>query len=58
MILLRFSPPPASAPLAAIEQLAGRSVAHVVDVETQFDHNQPFTEQAQALVDGIGLSSE
>lgn len=58
MICLNFSHPLTSAQLAAIEQLTGQKIERVVDIKTQFDHNQPFAEQARAVVDGIGLSPE
>jgi hypothetical protein len=58
MILLNFSHPLTSAQLATIEQLTEQSIERVLDIKTQFDHNQPFAEQARAVVDGIGLSPE
>ena len=58
MNLLNFSHPLTPAQLAAIEKLTGQKVERVMDVKTQFDPEQPFAEQAGALVESIGLSAE
>jgi hypothetical protein len=58
MTILNFTHPLTAAQLAAIEQLTGQTSEQVVDIKMQFDHNQPFAEQARAVVDGIGLSPE
>jgi hypothetical protein len=58
MTLLNFSHPLTPAQLVAIKQLTGQTVERVVDVKTQFDPEQPFAEQARALVESIGLSAE
>ncbi len=58
MTLLNFSHPLSPAHLAAIEQLTGQAVERVIEVKTQFDPEQPFAEQAQALVESAGLSAE
>ena len=57
MILLNFSHPLTSAQLSTIKQL-GREIERVIDIKTQLDHAQPFAEQAQALVESVGLSSQ
>jgi hypothetical protein len=56
MIILNFSHPLTVEQLQAIEQQTGQSVGRVLDVPTQFDHDQPFAAQVTALVDGLGLS--
>jgi hypothetical protein len=57
MILLNFSHPLTPEQVQRTGELIGRPLARVVDVPTEFDHERPFGEQVQELVDGIGLSS-
>jgi hypothetical protein len=57
MILLNFSHPLTPADVAAVEQLTGQPV-DVIDLKTQFDHEQPFAEQVGALVESIGYSAQ
>ena len=58
MIILNFSYPLTPSQLASIEQLSEKNVERVVDVKTQFDHTQPFAEQARVLIESIGLTSQ
>jgi len=58
MILLNFSHPLTPQQLQRIGELSGQQVERVMDIPTQFDHEQPFAEQVRGLVDGIGLSAE
>jgi hypothetical protein len=58
MILLNFSHPFTPDHLAQIEALAGEEVARVIDAPAQFDHAQPFADQVEALVDGVGLTPQ
>ncbi len=58
MIILNFSHPLTPDHLAQIEALAGESVARVVDVPAQFDHDHSFARQAEALVEGVGLTPQ
>jgi hypothetical protein len=58
MLLLNFSHPLTPEHLAQIEGLAGEKVERVIDVATHFDHDSPFSEQVEALVDGIGLAPQ
>lgn len=58
MILLNFSHPLTPDQLQRIGKLTGRPLARVMDISTQFDHEQPFAEQVWELVKAIGLSSE
>lgn len=57
MILLNFSHPLTPKQLQRIGELIGQPLARVMEVPTQFDHEQPFDEQVRELVDGVGLSS-
>ena len=56
MKLINFSHPLTAVHLAVIEQQTGQAVDRVLDVKSQFDPSQSFVEQAQALVEGVGLS--
>lgn len=58
MVILNFSHPLTPAQVADIERLTGRKVERVVDIKVHFDHEKPFAEQAQAMVESIGLSVE
>ncbi|MBM4428816.1 MAG: hypothetical protein FJ026_00525 [Chloroflexi bacterium] len=58
MLLLNFSHPLTSGQLQRIGELIGQPLARVIEVSTQFDHEQPFAEQVRALVDTIGLMPE
>lgn len=58
MVILNFSHPLTPAQVADIERLTGRKAERVVDIKVQFDHEKPFAEQAEALVESIGLSVE
>ena len=57
MILLNFSHPLTPEQVQRTGELIGQPLARVVDVPTEFDHEQPFAEQVRELVDGVGLSS-
>ena len=57
MLVLNFSHPLTPEQLQWIEGLLGQRVERVMDIPTQFDHDQPFVEQVADLVEGIGLSS-
>lgn len=58
MKLLNFSHPLIAAHLAVVEQQTGQAIDRVLDLKSQFDPDRSFVEQAQALVDGIGLSPQ
>lgn len=59
MIVLNFSHPLTPAQVAQLETLTQQRLERVLDlmVQARFDHSEPFTEQARALVDGIGLTA-
>ncbi|MEI7988523.1 MAG: CRISPR-associated protein Csx15 [Chloroflexota bacterium] len=58
MILLNFSHPITAEQTAQIEQLAGQPIQQVVNLAVQFDHQQPFLPQLQALVEQLPLTAE
>jgi len=58
MIVLNFSHPLTPAQITQIERLTNRKIARVIEQMPQFDHAQSFAEQARALVDAVGLSSQ
>jgi hypothetical protein len=58
MHVINLAHPLTPAHLAAIEQSAGAKVERVVQVKTSLDPEQPFAEQARALVEAAGLSPE
>ena len=58
MLILNFTHPLTSAQLAAISQISGAQIERVIEVKTHLDPALPFAEQARALIESIGLSSE
>ena len=58
MILLNFSHPLTPAQIAQLETLTAQRVERVIEQMPQFNHTQPFMEQAHALVDVVGLSPQ
>lgn len=56
MILLNLSHPLTAVQRAQIEQLAGQPIDRTIEEMAQFDLDQPFAEQAAALVDCLGLT--
>ena len=57
MILLNFSHPLTEEQQRQIEVLVGQAVDRPIDAPSQFDHQRPFAEQVETLVDGVGLTS-
>lgn len=55
MIILNFSHPLSAAQREALERIAGRPAARVLDVPVHFDVSQPFAPQARALLDALAL---
>jgi hypothetical protein len=55
MILLNLSHPLTAQQRAQIEALAGQPITRLIERLAQFDLQQPFAEQATALVDSLGL---
>jgi hypothetical protein len=58
MLLINFAHPLTPAQCTRIERLGGQALDRIIEVKTQFDHEQPFAEQARQVVDAAGLSSE
>jgi hypothetical protein len=60
MMVLNFSHPITMAQREAISNFSGYRIemGNVKDVNTQFYQEKPFAEQAAALVESVGLSSE
>ncbi|HWW77045.1 MAG TPA: CRISPR-associated protein Csx15, partial [Pyrinomonadaceae bacterium] len=58
MLIVNFAHVLTPEHLAAVERLTGRAVSGVVEVKTQLNESRPFAEQARALVDAAGLTSE
>jgi len=56
MILLNFTHPLTGEQVRQIEAITGQAVAEVRDVPAQFDPQQPFAPQAQALVEACRLT--
>lgn len=56
MILLNFSHPVTDSQLAGIAELAGAAVAQVIDLPAQFDEQQPFGPQLEALLSKAPLT--
>ncbi|MCW5933527.1 MAG: hypothetical protein KIT45_04400 [Fimbriimonadia bacterium] len=56
MTLINFSHPITEEQKAQIEAATGHTVQQILHIPAQFDHNAPFDQQAEALVDSVGLS--
>jgi hypothetical protein len=55
MIVLNFSHPLSPEQIAQIEALAGQAVERVIELPVQFDPQQPFAPQLQALMAQLDL---
>jgi hypothetical protein len=58
MILLNFTHPLTEEQVKQVEAIAGQAVAEVRDAPAQFDPQQPFVPQVQALVDACRLTPD
>jgi hypothetical protein len=58
VILLNFSHPLTDDQVRQIESAVGAPLAEVRQVPAQFDHQQPFIPQAQALAEACGLTPQ
>ncbi len=58
MILVNFSHPLTTAQLEIVETLTREKVSRLIEVKTRFNETQPYAEQARALVESVGLTSE
>ncbi len=58
MILLNFSHPLTAAMIAQVEALAHQPVEQTIELAVQFDNEQPFLPQLQALIEQIPLDAQ
>lgn len=58
MILLNLSHPLTPEQAAAISRLSDQPIERVITLPAQFDHQQPFVPQLQALMAQVDLSPE
>ncbi|MFN8472214.1 MAG: CRISPR-associated protein Csx15 [Anaerolineae bacterium] len=56
IIVINFAHPLTDPQLREIETLAEQPVAHVIECPVQFDTQQPFVPQVEALMEEAGLS--
>ena len=57
-LIVNFGHPITDEQLEQIALLTGQCIADVRDIPCQFDHARPFDEQARAIVESVGLTSE
>ena len=58
MQLLNFAHPLTDAQLAKIEELAGKKISGVINIDSQIDTAKPIEEQVAAMLDRTGLTSQ
>lgn len=58
MLLLNFSHPLTDLQREQIEALAGQPIEREINVSVQFDHQQPFAPQLDALLARAGLTAD
>lgn len=58
IVIVNFSHPLTDEQLLQLQSITGCPADPVLNVKTQFNLHAPLAEQAVALVDGVGLSSE
>ena len=58
MILINFSHPLTPEQVAQAEALTGQKVEQIIPLPVQFDNDQPFLTQLQALIAQLPLSAE
>jgi len=56
MLILNFTHPLTAPQTAALEQHTGERVERVIEVKTQLDPAQLFSEQVHTLIESIGLT--
>ena len=57
-LIINFGHPFTDEQLEQISLLTGQCIDDVRDISCQFDHARPFDEQARAMVESVGLTSE
>ncbi|MGQ9496788.1 MAG: CRISPR-associated protein Csx15 [Desulfotomaculales bacterium] len=58
MVLLNFSHPFAPEQLLQLEELAGRKIDRVIEIDAQIDPQQPIVPQIAAMADRAGLTPQ
>jgi len=58
LLILNFTHPLTPDQLTQVEALTGEPIAEVRDIPAQFENNQPFIPQVEALANACGLTSE
>lgn len=58
MLILNFSHPLTPSQLEQLAVLTGEPVQRVIDLPVQFDNQQPYLPQLQALMEDLPLSTE
>jgi hypothetical protein len=58
MLVINCSHPLTEAQTVRISDLLGHAIDRVIDVRSQFDHEQAFAQQAQAMIEQVGLSAQ
>lgn len=58
MVLLNFSHPLTAEQLQQLEELTGRKVDRVVEIDAQIDPQQPIVPQITAMADRAGLTPQ
>lgn len=58
MLILNFTHPLTEEQERRIEALAGRKIERTIAVMPQFDEEEPFAAQTEALLNGVGLSPQ
>lgn len=58
MVLLNFSHPLTAEQLQQLEELTGRKVDRVAEIDAQIDPQQPIVPQITAMADRAGLTSQ
>jgi hypothetical protein len=58
MILLNFSHPLSPDQIAQVEEITRQKIEQVIELPVQFDNDQPFIPQLEALAARIPLSAE
>jgi hypothetical protein len=58
VLIVNFSHPLTEQQLESVRALVRGPITAVKAVPCQFDHDRPFAEQARALLDGVGLSTD
>ncbi|NPV30715.1 MAG: hypothetical protein HPY58_13940 [Firmicutes bacterium] len=58
MILLNFSHPLTAEQLQQLEELAGKKVDRVIEIDAQIDPQQPIVPQVIAMADRAGLTPQ